>query len=80
MALEELGGKKTTIGTSHQKEIYILCQACQHQKSGLMRLMFQGRVLARGRGHQQTNYISNMTSWLGYNSKQLFKLAQDRER
>ena len=43
-------------------------------------MMFQGKVQGRGgRGCPQTNYISNMTSWIGCNSEQLFKLAQDRE-
>ena len=46
-----------------------------------MKLMFQGKVQGRrGRGHSQTNYISNVTSWIGCNNKQLFKLVQDREK
>ena len=46
-----------------------------------MKLMFQGKVQGRrGRGCPQNNYISNMTSWIGCNTEQLFKLAQDRER
>ena len=43
--------------------------------------MFQGKVQGRrGRGHSGTNYISNMTSWIGCSGEQLFKQAQDRER
>ena len=42
--------------------------------------MFQGKVQGRRRrGHPQTNYISNIISWIGCNIEQLFKLAQDRE-
>ena len=43
--------------------------------------MFQGKEQGRrGRGYPPINYISNMASWIGCNSEQLFKLAQDRER
>ena len=46
-----------------------------------MKLMIQGKVQGRrGRGHPCISYISNMTSWIGCNIEQLFKLAQDRER
>ena len=43
--------------------------------------MFQGKVQGRrGGGHPGTNYISNMTSWIGCNIEQLLKHYQDRER
>ena len=51
------------------------------QKIGLRKLMFKGKVhRKRGRGCPQANNLNNITSWIGFNSKKIFKLAQERER
>ena len=78
---KELGEQRQLLELVIRRKLIYFGHAYQHQESGLMKLMSQGKVQGRrGRGHPQTNNISNMTSWIGCNIEQLFKLAQDRER
>ena len=61
-----------------RKPIYF-GHAYQHQESGLMKLMFLGEKEVEDT-HPWINNISNITSWIGCNTEQLFKLARDRGR
>ena len=79
--LEELGQKRQLSELVIRRKLIYFGHAYWHQESGLMKLMFQGKVQwRRGRGCPWTNYISNVTSWIGCNSEHLFKLSHDRER
>ena len=72
--------KKSTIGTSHQKEIYIFWPCTPTPGKWTNKIDVPGKSSGRrGRRCPKTNHISNMKSWIGCNSEQLFKLDQDRE-
>ena len=79
--LEELG-EKITIGTSHPKVIYILWPCIPTPGKWTNEIDVQRKSTGKKRVEDihKPNYISNMTSWIGCNIEQLFKLGQDRER